>query len=522
MKRKWQKIGLGLAVVLAVASLAAYISHVRTKGAIEEYKAKLGADGEKLAIAELIPPSAPADKNGAEFLREAMDSHPVNDSFFSSNSPSMMRMVAPGKAMVGWRQPCIFDPSYNCGTNTWAEADAVLASHAHELDLLHKLIERPALDFQVDYNAGPMVRLPHLIQLKRAAQFLSYAAVTDLHQGNTALALTNIRAVLAISKGWRDERLLISQLVRIAITQIAITPTWEMLQSPDVADGDLAALQRDWEDIEFIPEAERALEMERAFGEGTLARMRSASDPMRAFGYSSRSGSFTGSGDWLEDIAEFSKFTWNRTRHGAAITMWRYSWSYSDELRALKGEQVLIETARQIVTNGTFGKAISDETNRLAALGFDTSSEFVGWLFDDELDLRNIFSQSVTALGKFLDRVQAVEVARQLTISAIALKRYQLRHGNLPENLSALVPEILSAVPRDPIDGAPMRYQKNSDGTFLLYAIGSDRVDDGGDASSPTSSNSFSWERGRDCVWPQPADESEVRLYLDALAAKKH
>jgi hypothetical protein len=82
-------------------------------------------------------------------------------------------------------------------------------------------------------------------------------------------------------------------------------------------------------------------------------------------------------------------------------------------------------------------------------------------------------------------------------VTAIALKRYQLRHGNYPTDLSMLVPEFLSTVPRDPVDGKLLRYRLNPDGTFLLYSVGEDGKDDGGDASLPKSINgsNFYWAR---------------------------
>ena len=40
-----------------------------------------------------------------------------------------------------------------------------------------------------------------------------------------------------------------------------------------------------------------------------------------------------------------------------------------------------------------------------------------------------------------------------MTIAAIALKRFQLKHGSHPAQLSELVPEFLTSVPLDPVDG---------------------------------------------------------------------
>jgi hypothetical protein len=94
---------------------------------------------------------------------------------------------------------------------------------------------------------------------------------------------------------------------------------------------------------------------------------------------------------------------------------------------------------------------------------------------------------------------------RQLAITAIAIKRHELRRGNLPETLDVLVPEFLRSVPRDFMDGQPLRYRLNRGGTFLLYSIGDDLQDDGGDPIPKTTQSddpAFRWN-GRDWVWPQ-------------------
>jgi hypothetical protein len=59
----------------------------------------------------------------------------------------------------------------------------------------------------------------------------------------------------------------------------------------------------------------------------------------------------------------------------------------------------------------------------------------------------------------------------------IALRTYQLDHGDLPATLDALVPEYLSRVPADGYDDAPLRYSRERK---LLWSIGDDLEDDGG------------------------------------------
>jgi hypothetical protein len=62
----------------------------------------------------------------------------------------------------------------------------------------------------------------------------------------------------------------------------------------------------------------------------------------------------------------------------------------------------------------------------------------------------------------------------------LALERYRMSHGHWPESVSDLVPAFLSKVPLDPFDAAALRYRKLDDGC-VVYSIGADKKDDGGD-----------------------------------------
>ncbi len=98
-----------------------------------------------------------------------------------------------------------------------------------------------------------------------------------------------------------------------------------------------------------------------------------------------------------------------------------------------------------------------------------------------------------------------------MAICAIALKRYQLRHGRLPETLDALVPEFISSVPIDCMDGKPVKYRLKPDGGSVLYSVGEDGIDGGGDASPvPGKEQSRQLWMRRDFVWPEPALPEEV------------
>lgn len=69
------------------------------------------------------------------------------------------------------------------------------------------------------------------------------------------------------------------------------------------------------------------------------------------------------------------------------------------------------------------------------------------------------------------------ECAGRGTRLSLALRLYELEHGELPERLEALAPHWLEAVPVDPYDGRPFRYDRTR---RLVYSAGPNRRDDGG------------------------------------------
>ncbi len=81
-------------------------------------------------------------------------------------------------------------------------------------------------------------------------------------------------------------------------------------------------------------------------------------------------------------------------------------------------------------------------------------------------------------------RWELAETARLATASCgLAVERYRLAHGALPETLRDLVPTYLPDVPLDPFDGKPLRYKHFEQG-YAVYSVGPDGNDDGGRESN--------------------------------------
>jgi hypothetical protein len=507
MKKWWVKLLLVLAAVVLVLAVLVATSSVHSKSAVERYKDQLRAAGENLDLKELLPPHVDSDKNGVELFRQAVPALPTVG-ILATNAPAMMKLVAPGKAMVGWQQADIWDDTVQ-GTNSWADLDQELQMGGATIDLLRQASERPQLNFELDYSQGFTLLLPHLSKIKESALLLSASAMANLHRGDSAAGATNLHTMLVLLEHWKDEPLLISQLVRMAIAQITFTAQWEFLQSTNVTDPQLAMLQRDWSNLQLVAPMENSLITERVWGARTIEQLRTSNSPSSAYGgWGGATYRGGGSGDWIDGLKDLTA----GVRRRASDNLWRVSWSYDDELAVLQGDEVLIETVRQVRTNGFFKNALADRDRKLAALGFNRPGG--NWLrnhMDDELGM--LGGETIESIARSLERLQNCETFRVLTVTAIALKRYQLRHQTYPGDLNALAPEFLPEVPRDPVDGHPLRYQMLPNGAFLLYSIGSDNVDNGGDPNAAPGSKSVQWQRARDWVWPQPATPQEIEFF---------
>jgi len=496
-------IGLGIFLLFAAMS-AWFTANRQPQSAVSNYLDLLRARGEKLEIAEVIPPTVSAESNCADAVQMAFGSMGTSNTMM----PLGMRMVAPGKALVAWRQPEVrgFNGSGNGETtNTWEDLAADVATRQPALDLLQEVFDRPKLDFNLAYKKGAYMLLPHLAPFKRSAQALTAAVVLDLHNGDTGGAATNLCTLLALVRADQDESILISHLVRISMTSLAVAPTWELLQSTNATEAQLAWLQKNWEQIDFIDSAERACEMERAMFKQNLEKARADSAEFdRMLGYSGGGPSASGSASsWPVDL--------DHVKYQIGKAVWRASWSYTEEVRFLQADQIMLEAMRAMETNRQFLKPQFDamQTNVLALGLTNVGAAFFSTLkipdFSDEFGgnwMASVMSKNIR-----------IEAEQRVVVTAIALKRYQLKHGTWPQTIGELAPEFFASVPIDPYDGKPLRYHPNEDGTYLLYCVGEDGVDDGGD---PSGAN-YQWAnpKARDWVWPQPATDAEIKYFYD-------
>ena len=78
------------------------------------------------------------------------------------------------------------------------------------------------------------------------------------------------------------------------------------------------------------------------------------------------------------------------------------------------------------------------------------------------------------------DTADEHDASNRLLTTTLALDIYGDEHGDLPETLNELVPELLPKLPEDPFGPGPLLYRRLNAEKYVLYSRGRNRVDDGG------------------------------------------
>ncbi|PYK99765.1 MAG: hypothetical protein DME19_07435 [Verrucomicrobia bacterium] len=138
-------------------------------------------------------------------------------------------------------------------------------------------------------------------------------------------------------------------------------------------------------------------------------------------------------------------------------TAWLWLWSYDDELRYVQTLQLMLEVPRRAGGGRSFASARAWGTNEYRRVWRDGDFGSPKYFLSGQL---------ATALERSSAKAARSETQRELVVTAIALKRFQLHHGRFPSELKAMIPEFLSRLPRDPMDGQTVRYRTNEDGTM--------------------------------------------------------
>lgn len=334
----------------------------------------------------------------------------------------------------------------------------------------HQLADKPLADTLVS------VLLPQVQVMRNAARLLTVDTRWALDQSDAERATRNIEAMLGMSSQVTEGKFLVCSLVGYAITAIAMDVIDECLHSEATfSDSQLqrmqAAVAKAKVDLVLDLAAERAVFMD--IVQKTYTDNGRGDGRMTPVGLELWEQFLSMSGQADKKSSEWS--VESVTRRALAPT----------SLLVLATRKQLTEKAEEIFAEmeslmkaETGEVANAREAQRVEGGIEDLSVAYtpIKLLFPAYSQVR----QSMVRAQLFSDSVQA----------ALAVMRYQRQHGRWPESLDELVGNFLEGVPTDPFDGQPLRYRLREEG-FVIYSVGVDGVDDGGQAVLLRTDGSF-------------------------------
>lgn len=111
----------------------------------------------------------------------------------------------------------------------------------------------------------------------------------------------------------------------------------------------------------------------------------------------------------------------------------------------------------------------------------------------DIANRRSLFFRLLSPAIHQYDIATQRQIARQAALElALAAQAFRRDHGEFPEKAADLVPQYLPSIPLDPWDltGGAMNYRRDEAGHGVVWSVGDDQRDDGGDVINPKNGRS--------------------------------
>ena len=273
-----------------------------------------------------------------------------------------------------------------------------------------------------DYVTG----LPEFASIKRCAQLLNLGTVFHADGGDSEATVRDIHDGLQLANSLRREPALLSYLVRVACNALTVTGLEQALNRTTFTEEQLKELDDAFAAVAGDLDLAEVMIMERCFN------LEYTSDPSLITGF------------------------------GRGVVVFRLPGIQGRGLTdVLNYMDDCIEAARLPLTERVARfRQIEQEFNELSALHV----------------MIKLLAPAMGRIGELDLRIHAhLGLAR----AALAIERYRLAVGNVPNELAELVPAYLDEVPIDPFDARPIRY-KHTDGGYVLYSITEDGEDNDG------------------------------------------
>jgi hypothetical protein len=257
--------------------------------------------------------------------------------------------------------------------------------------------------------------------------------------------------------------------VRIASLQIVLQPVWEGMARHQWSETQLVELQSVLANIRLLDDYGRTIRGERAFSNMLIDELRT--------GRHLNLNDVLGDGNGGTVISSASRFVPSVWFYQNQLTLNRLYQERCLPLVDAAKHRVYVRQTRE-----------AEDVPELKSNG--VYSIFARLLFP--------------AIAKTAAKFAYGQTAVDLATVACALERHRLANGRYPEQLDLLVPRFIARIPNDVITGEPLKYRREADGTFVLYSVGWNEADDGGEPALTKSGAAAEPNQG-DWVWRYPA-----------------
>jgi hypothetical protein len=476
--RNLRRFLMGVAGILILIATGYAEENWRGKHAWQRHLEGLEAKGERVTISALMPSAVPEERNLAlaPLLKPLFDYYhgPAGLVWRDTNGLARLQIIAADLVsqrdtnnylVLGQLEKGTFADLTACalfyrGNTNYPQAApeaspaevvlTALGRFAPEMrELQEAVAARPESRFPIHYEEEPSwnILLPHLARVKSLTLLVHVRATAALDAGRSAEAFGDLKLGLRLSGSIRDEPLLIDHLVRIATLGLDLQTVREGLRRHAWSEAELTELEGDLSQVNILAEYRRAMCGERAFetqGLDFLRRQGFRSDPM------SYLASEEGSSDTTPPLGLMPRGLFYQNM----LTISRF---FEDFILPVVDDR---------------GHRVSPD---LSARGYH-ALEAMG-----RGPYTLIAKLLLPALQNSVQKSARMQAYVDATRVACAVERYLRANGNLPASLDLLAPSFIGVIPGDVIDGKPLRYRAKPDGEFILYSIGWNQKDNGGE-----------------------------------------
>ena len=377
-------------------------------------QAKLGvlkAEGMPVTWTDLAAAPEPAATNGATYYLEADAALS-----FQPDEEDMLADV-PKLALEG-----------KLDAKALAKAKASLERHHKALALVARGNQQPRTVFPINWEDGMQVSFAHLAKLRKLARVQAAQTVVLAADGKPDSAMASFQEGAKLETASSEEHTLITQMVRIAIQEIALRSLEASLK---LSIPSKSALKRAYDSMGKTGELKgmvRAFEGERAFGLANYEDLRTGKLDMQEI-----QGMALDSPGWLSSISRPSSFS---------PTGWLFA---KDENYYLDVMGAQIEQIQKYVENPAQAPSPADQPEREAP-----------WF---AILTRIIMPVYGRAVDKGLDTLAHINCARV----ALAALAYRQETGQLPGSAAQIEARLGWNLPADPATGEPLKLVKQGD-----------------------------------------------------------